>query len=331
MSIRKLRHRHGIVPVDILMRGSFIDTIVLRMPRLMRREDFAELEKSLQNSAKQVILDKWKRADGHFVLGLQIHQPSREALEVLQNVKTPFRITQVHIALDLITRTKSDASVLQRYVEARFIKNGRPSRLTYWPMARGTDIETESVYFDRGIKRGSEVVLYSDNASKPFKECPCLHVEWRLRGRALLRMSGLDQPQNLLDLRHTEFWDKRLRLWSSPSRSMLIQARTKQLRRLATSNANRCSVEMDVDKVIRASSSSRMAIVNSDLLHLLNSSKNIAGQRPKRLFSAERHDWMLPPQENAMWDCRELNGVDMKSASPAKIEVVEVQQSTYPS
>lgn len=320
MSTGRPRQRRGFVPVDVLTCGSFIDTIVIRMPRLMERDEFSKLEKSLENSSRQIVLVKWKRPDGYFVLGLEIHQPSRAALEFLKTTLTPYRITEVHIALDLVTRTKLDASLLQRYVEARFVKSGRPPKLTYWPMKKGTDIESESVYFDRGTRRGNEAVLYSDNASKPFPDSPCLHVEWRLMGAKEIRKTDLDKPQNLLDLKHADFWDKRLRLWSPPSRSKLIQKRKKQLGKIPGLTTDESRAVRTVEAVIRASSGATANVIASDMLHVLNASKAIVGDRPSQLFVVERHDWMLPPQGNAMWDCLEPNSVGMKGASPVKID-----------
>lgn len=286
-------------PLDLVVdRGSFVDTICLWLPTLLPKQNFRPLRLALLNAQetrkKRLVLKKRCRPDGSWFFTLFIHQPTMAALSVLAQTLTPFRLIEVHVALDLLAESRADAEQLQRYVEARLLKSGRPTSPIHW-------IDDQTAYMGRGTRRGVELAMYSDKRSKtPGGGC-CLHIEWRLMGAQAIRKAGLESIDAIAGMQHCDFWDQRLSLWQAPSAEALLGARERQLKKFPVAGSTPESTRRLIAMVVRAVSCSRQNILANDLLWLLNRNKDFYRRPAKRLFSREPHAWMLPSQSNALW------------------------------
>lgn len=168
--------RRRLVPTTVEASISYIDTIVIQLPELMEPSCFASLKEKLDNRTHcgRLYIKKIKREDGMWWIALFVHQPKIAALQMLEAMDSPCWITEVHVALDLITDERSDAEALQTYVENRLVRSKRRQQFSYEHLG--------TTYIDRGVRRGAEVALYSDRPSKFVNGHPCLHIEWRVRG-----------------------------------------------------------------------------------------------------------------------------------------------------
>lgn len=197
MGRKKKVYRRSLIGVEILENFAYVDSIFLLLPRMLPDELFARLKLAQkgcnQHSLHGIEMHPWQRPEevGGFQLVLTVHQPSRESLKLLQEaLDLPDKPTvlQVHIALDLTTKTRSDATKLQRYVEERLLPTIQPKNPTFCRLG--------TTYYNRLTRKGHEVVLYSDKNSKVNGE-PCLHIEWRTIGLQVIRAAKLSQPSRL--------------------------------------------------------------------------------------------------------------------------------------
>ena len=284
-------------PVPLVQRPvSYVDSICLWLPRLMAKSSFRPLRLALFESQggrkRRLVLRRQKRRDGSWFFRLYIHQPTPAALEVLAATLTPFRIVEVHVALDLASSTFADAAETQAYVVQRLLKSARPSQpLTY---LKGT------VYYGRGTRRGVEVAIYSDRVSKALPETPCAHVEWRLMGAKALRDADLDSPIKIFNMRHGDFWTSRLQLWRPIDAADLLRIRQRQLRKYPEPRWTEERTPSLVRTVARWATGPDGRISVHDLIWVLGQI-DFYRQPPKRLLRQEAHDWMIPGQENSLW------------------------------
>jgi hypothetical protein len=122
------------------------------------------------------------------------------------------------IKLDLLTRTENDAKLLQTAVLEHLIVK---SSLYPVRIDRGTAYYMPPTN-PSGKPLAFKFVIYAD---KPSKETgrPCCHLEWRLRGAAVLESVGLIALDSCIDFDHRDFWSKRLQLFSPPSKAALAR------------------------------------------------------------------------------------------------------------
>lgn len=299
------------VPPDDVAARSYVDSIFLRLPALMDSTTFealkVELRKNIEPKKRRVLMNKRGKEGFFWHLEYPIHQPTRAALALLEEAGYT-DLLAVHVALDLVSRT-SDPTVLRAYVEHRILKNARPARVA--------DCESDSVqYFgrrnlpdsgadDRGLREfrndGSEIALYSDNLSKVHRRW-CLHLEFRAKGAEALRSEGLASFEQLRDLDHSTFWDKRLDMRKPPDEATLLQlCKRGFVARGYGEDAAANAARRTIYYVLRASRGVEHSIVGNNLLAQLARCRPIIGSSPIRLFRKECHDWMLPEVANALW------------------------------
>src|ERR1035437_8946348 len=222
MGRKRIVVRHSLLGVKVLDEVSYIDSVCVILPRLMPKDKFRDLRLALLNERRKTgqryVFKKRIRPDGHFFFVLAVHQPSQRSLEILGDVVAPApmqaRILEVHVALDLITGSFSEAEALQRYVEERLL----PSTRTKKPV----HCAGNTTYYYRLTRKGVEVALYSDRLGKSTA-APCLHVEWRTIGAHTLRLADLAATADLISLNHRAFWDQRLSLWKIPSADAMLK------------------------------------------------------------------------------------------------------------
>jgi len=299
---------------------SYIDSIFLSLPCAMLPEEHAALELAVNGgdqTGKRRLVGKTHKYKASWIYLLAIHQPTLEAIGVLDRLNTPYKIVRVHVALDLIVDKSSEAMQLRDYVVARVVKSGRPSKAISFETERPSgkpslvraipyDIDDGpggTAYISRGTKEGVEVAMYGDRPTKTYSGKPCLHLEWRIRGAQALRSSGLRTLAGVALLDHREFWDKRLRLLRAPSAVTLTRALQIRSRSKGTTPAGPATPAVrEASMLLHAHQINAGGdVVANDLLAILSKSALLKGKRPVRLFTREKHGWMLPPDKNALW------------------------------
>lgn len=298
MGRKKKRIRPSLIPDQLLKCSSYIDTVCVILPERMPAEAFRQLRLALCASLRpqngRYLWRKVPTADGYWIYKLTIHQPTPESILELGDAVQAInlRLLEVHVALDLMTSSPNDAETLQAYVEGRLLPSSRLKRLVHRVR--------ETTYYNRRTRKGVEVVLYSDRRSKVSGQF-CLHVEWRVMGGVALRREGLATAVELLRLNHSLFWDKRLALWLPPSETTLAKARNKMPGAKKIDAVGSLENQGYARRMLRRASGPNGVVVAHDLLQHLRKAEAIYNRRPMRLFVHEPHDWMLPPEENAMW------------------------------
>jgi hypothetical protein len=301
MARPRRNRRRRLPPVDLLLDSvSYIDTVAVILPRSMPKEQFAELRGSLVSTQRSVhrryVVKKIPHPDGAWHLVMFVHQPTRRALEILDDAMRPplrARLHEVHLALDLCTRTAVDARRLQEYVVELWLPSRRPKAPVQW--IHGT------AYYNRGTRRGVESVLYADLPSK-VSSTHCLHIENRIVGSARLRTAGLATAQGLIGLDHAAYWENALVLRRSPSEfglaRRLAQVRSRQA---ADLNVHPYPPARSASLLLRRSLGPHGAVVAYDVLAEMRRYKSLYAGRPGLLFTKQRHDWLLPRPGNALW------------------------------
>jgi hypothetical protein len=292
------RHRRSAVPVDIIACVSYIDTIVLILARGLPPELFVQLMDALAPNGKsglctKCVPTKRYRPDGTWVYTLSIHQPTEEALRIIElALQAPIhaRIHEVHIALDLLTASRAEAVELQGFMARHLLPSSRPTKSIVW--VKGT------AYYNKGTRRGREWALYADLPSKVTGTW-CSHIEIRIKGADQLRRDSLSSAAELLRLDHHDFWDWAIDLRRPPSEEQLALAcerrRLKQDRRGAESS------HVVTHRVLGSAHGDASSLAASDVLLALRRSRIEFSDQPTQLFSRQPHHWMLPARRNALW------------------------------
>lgn len=122
------------------------------------------------------------------------------------------------IKLDLLTRTRNDAKLLQKILLEHLIVKS-----SLYPVR----IEQGTAYYmppttPSGKPLKFNFVMYADQPSKETGR-PCCHLEWRLNSVAALESVGLVALDSCIDFDHRNFWSKRLHLFSPPSKAALAR------------------------------------------------------------------------------------------------------------
>lgn len=299
MGRRKNNPRRSLVPVDVLNKKSFIDTVCLVLPERLPKNSFRDLRVALykeqRTKKRRYVLRKVPTANGYWIYKIYVHQPTVDALRLLQDAEVQIRarVLEVHVALDLATATFGDAERLHGFVESRLLV----SKWTRKLVARFD----RTTYFNVNTRAGAEVVLYSDRKSKLSGNPPCLHVEWREIGKDALRKASFESCGDLITVDHRKFWIDRLALWIPPNFTKLSRSHNKTAgSRSATSIGNE-TTRRAVSHLMRSTLSPDGTVITNDLLVLLRRSKMTYNKRPIRLFSSEPVAWMLPSSENSLW------------------------------
>jgi hypothetical protein len=294
--------RRSLLPTSVVAELAYLDTVCMVLPEKMPEEIFGALSQSVRDSVgrdkKRCICKRVPTANGFWHYKLFVHQPTLDSMDFLaRGSEDPCRarLLEVHIALDLITENHESARLLQNYLEARFLPSGRLKKPVkcYGPRA------SQTTYYNWKTRKGTELKFYSDKPSK-VTGSPCLHIEWKIVGSVALAAAELRTINDLVELDYRKFCDERLSLWRAPKVAELIKLHQKlqQSNRL-TSGAIRS--ENAATRLIRSAQGDNGRIVAQDLLLALMKAEKQFSLRPKRLFSREPHDWMLPPKNNALW------------------------------
>lgn len=133
-----------------------------------------------------------------------IHQPQRAALKFLRKFESehgkPFKVQEVHIALDFLSENFEDAQELQHFLEQHFVKSHH----------KGISTNYNSTYYFSPRKWGrTNAVVYSDRQNR-FTGTPCAHLEFRFSGSSLVAGSlGIKRLSDLCRFDFLKFWAKK--------------------------------------------------------------------------------------------------------------------------
>lgn len=261
----------------------------------MAPDQFAALERALDDARHcgSLYRKRIQRDDGMWWYALFVNQPKTAALQHLASLEPKCWITEVHLALDLLTETEAQAELLQTYIENRLVKSKRRVQAT-------TEV-AETTYIDRNLRRGVEVALYSDRPCKYANGHPCMHIDWRVRGAHALRTANLHTPDALLALNYLTFWEQRLRLDQAPSREELHSIRLKEIAARGYPVRLNEQVDLLLNRMSRLTSGRDGNYRTNDLLRFLSEHPNVFGRRARRLFVRQSISWMLPSNVGALW------------------------------
>ena len=294
MGRKKHKVRRYLLPVCSVTPVSFVDTVVLTMPKLMPKRCFNDLRRALVRELRplrrQIV---WKRftfgTHGYF-FNLYVHQPTSRALEVIAGLGEQARISQVHIALDLTVSSKDEAELLRRHLAARLLVSDRPKTPTY-------EVKESTTYFNRHMAAGVEVALYADRLSKGSGE-PCCHVEWRIKGAGTLRKFGLESAEKIANLKLQPFWQGVLRLSRAPTVDRLAEARERELRDRGLPVQ---SARQDAAELLSSVAGKDGDVSSHNLRCKLREMPAFVGRRAYRLFVAESTHWLIPSNTVNPW------------------------------
>lgn len=295
MGRRQKRIRQTLPPVEVIEELAYLDSIGVVLPKKIPPELFASLRESVSYERKRWRREKIPTANGFYQYNLFLHQPSLESMEQLRVCEQEFgaRLLEVHVALDLQTETFAGARLLQNYLESIFLPSGR---LKTEAVFRGKGA-AQTIYYNKGTRKGTEVKLYSDRASKATG-APCLHIEWRVVGKVALKAAGIKSINDVRRMDFRKFCNQRLSFWRAPSLPRLTHAHAKPHRIKGEPQA---TSELAASRLIRGVESENGAVVAHNLLLALLRQEREFMLRPKRLFLQESHEWVLPPTNNALW------------------------------
>lgn len=294
MGRKRVVKRRRLPPVENWRSVSYLDTIVLTMPRLMPREAFRALRASLATELRprggRFVLKLHRYGNTGFFFNLHIHQPTTESLRVLSRLGACGRITQAHVALDLVVADAGRAEKLRRHLEARLCVSDRP-RLP------SIEVRETTTYFNRHHRAGIEVAIYADRLSKLALE-PCCHLEWRIKGAAKLRQYRLGRPEDIAKLDPRAFWSGVLRLSRPPTVEQLVEVRRKVLRQRLSAEDG---VRRDVVSALRLVTGPTGLVSSHNLRCWQREVPALFERRAHRLFVEESTTWMLPENKSIVW------------------------------
>ena len=159
---------------------------------------------------------------------LELYQPTCECLRLVRTAlgsEVRIQPDYVEIAIDLIPTPARPH--LAKSLERAFLASAVPK------YHRREAVCVEGTwYFERRTEQGVDrrpnvLTCYADRPSKinnktPAADAvPCLHIEWRISGIQALRRHGLRNLDDLLALKHSQFWPRHIELFTLPGSTQL--------------------------------------------------------------------------------------------------------------
>lgn len=244
--------------------------------------------------------------NGISIQSLWLHQPSRSAIEQLLEIDC--RISRVHVALDILSRTKSKAKELQEYLSQTFVLSSTPYDPVTWFRTDDNSSGDSTCYFGFSKPRGpgKTAALYADKVGK-VTNTPCCHLEARLELIKTLQRSSVNNVQNLLNFNHKEFWKQRIMLLQPPTELDIGKAWCKAFTKSSYSKkfpyGTRTNSIQRVGALLLRTAQDRHGNVNAnDLLYFLQNTPVLGKQSPKGCFKALDSSWIVLHSENGLWE-----------------------------
>jgi len=135
---------------------------------------------------------------------LEIYQPTPKAVQTLLSLRRRHYFNYFEPALDWIYDDSWDRDQARAALNHYFVKRYR--RRDYDPP------RDYGTYYSGPRKTATNPVIYSDRVCKLTGELFCVHMDWRMRGKANLENAGIHSLEDLLQFDHRAFWQARLLL-----------------------------------------------------------------------------------------------------------------------
>ncbi|WP_157084980.1 hypothetical protein [Hydrogenophaga palleronii] len=286
----------------VVERLSYIDSIFFRTIRRLDEADLMRLKKTLipdERFSKRRYFGA-KRPYTNPVTGRTlfhyvhvVHQPMRATLELLQDIQECdpklLHLLDVHVALDLTTRSQSDAAKLHEAVLA-----------VHTPARLGTtdhDQEVETSYVGKRTN-GNEVAIYSNGERKVRPDSSRVHLEWRVHGAKALKRAKMAAADQVVKLDYRAFWAKHLRLNVMPTLPRLV--RVLELRAARSGRPMSAKQIQGLQNALSRISQDYEGRYFAQGLdeYLLDG----VHPKPSRLYKSVSNEWALPAPGNALWD-----------------------------
>jgi len=180
----------------IAEKRNFVDTIVISK----KVHPTAEVIRAVRMHAGSAFPRRGGE-DWHRRYRFEVHQPESQALKLLHESfdLRRDRVCELHLAIDLITRTNSDAAKITRWFNERIVKLHRGKQELGW-------FEDVTRYSARsGVWAGRFVVSYCDKPDR-FTDRPCAHFELRLKSSQTLIRAGIRKPSDVFDMDVRKLW-----------------------------------------------------------------------------------------------------------------------------
>lgn len=134
---------------------------------------------------------------------LVVHQPSSDSLLLLEKLAEHKNAipNEIHVAIDFVTETVEESRELGDWFNRHVVKrwHGKQKIGTY----KGTRYTSQRRW------NVNQIATYSDRPSK-VSGVPCLHVEWRSKGRQPVKRSGIEVVSDIRRLNLRDYWHGRL-------------------------------------------------------------------------------------------------------------------------
>lgn len=298
------------IPNDFRTSVSYIDTICFLQSMRFPENSLTELCAARPGQDSRYVCRDIPTSDGFWVRICKLHQPTSAELFFLhkEEQNRRCRVTQVHVALDLLAHPSRSPDSIRQYVEARLVPNARARRAF---RNRGGDLVDmvttcgETTYYHRGVSQGIEIALYSDKHSKTGHGWQCCHLEYRVKGARALRAAGIQSMNGVRLLNHTEFWGSQLTFWRPPTFEDLARASNRAAKSRTADSLGTQLNQREAHLMLRLASPQGPDALNAMQLYLeLRDRSARYNKRPSRLFQQVDHSWALPPDKNHIWPAR---------------------------
>ncbi len=188
-------------PVPVAVIG-FFDTVQVWLGKKPTNEEIKSLKAFCGHCHVQQGSPWWNR---DLRCRLQLHQPRAEALRLLDNslveTKTTFHINQVDLAIDMTVLDQDALDWLYEFLDQHLVKRWHGKQpVCYCETTR---------YTGQKKWQSQQIVMYPQRQSR-INGQPCVHVEWRARGKNKVEKIGIYDLGQLLDFDHRAFWQQRL-------------------------------------------------------------------------------------------------------------------------
>ena len=141
------------------------------------------------------------RFDPRLIQRIETRQPSDALVKFLSTVDG-IHLNMAEFTLDLIFESEEDRDRAFDFIDRHHVKKGHRTDVRYFKGTRYTDRRWAPTNF----------VAYRPAFAKLTGELYCLHLEWRVCGKAALKRMRIKEIKDLIEFDHHSHWASKLRL-----------------------------------------------------------------------------------------------------------------------
>jgi hypothetical protein len=187
---------------------AYVDTFHVWLPHHLNRATQTSLREMNPRMHYREERDKRvsaKQGGGwvHYNVSVTLQGVDKNIIELLEQQSRRPMVNRVHLALDWVFATQSDAFRAGEFAKQHILKRGH--RATH-PIGE----HKETTYQGRRGSRNT-LAIYADKKYRHGAGYAC-HIEARLQGRSVLNERGIHCLRDLLTFDHRAFWQRNLRL-----------------------------------------------------------------------------------------------------------------------